>query len=142
MSLDKGLQPGNKLAKTYTAPTTLSFIASTARSLWGLITTNKKIAIGSAIVTFFILVGIIGPFVLPYNPMDLSQTIKAPPSGAHWLGTANLGQDVFSQVVYGTRSSIFWGFMTGLFVMIVSVIIGLIGGYFGGLLDEILTLLT
>lgn len=142
MSVNEGLQPGDGLAKIYTAQTITSSIAAIARSIWGLLTTNKKIAVGSGIVLFFMLVAIIGPFMLPYNPMALSQSIKASPSGAHWLGTANLGQDVFSQLVYGTRSSIFWGFLTGLFVMVVSVIIGLIGGYFGGLLDEFLTLLT
>jgi peptide/nickel transport system permease protein len=142
MSIKAGLQPGSRLAKNSTTRTPLSPIVAVARSIWDLLTTNKKIATGSGIVLFFIFVAIISPVMLPYNPMALSQTIKAPPSASHWLGTANLGQDVFSQLVYGTRSSIFWGFLTGMCVLIVSVIIGLIGGYFGGLLDEFLTLLT
>jgi peptide/nickel transport system permease protein len=140
--MNEGLQSGNKLAKTYPTRTIISPISARARSIWNILTANKKIATGSGIVLFFILVAIIGPFLLPYNPMGLSQTIKAPPSAAHWLGTANLGQDVFSQLIYGTRGSIFWGLLTGASVMVVSVIIGLIGGYFGGLLDEFLTLLT
>lgn len=142
MSVDEGLRPGKELVKIYVAQTPASTIVAIARSIRGLLTTNKKIAVGSGIVLFFILLAIIGPFVLPYNPMGLSQVIKAPPSAAHWLGTANLGQDVFSQLIYGSRSSIFWGFLTGSFVMVVSVTIGLVGGYFGGLLDEFLTLLT
>jgi peptide/nickel transport system permease protein len=142
MSLNESVQTIDKLEKPHTTQPHTSPIATAAQSIWKVLTINKKIAIGSGIVLFFMLVAIIGPFMLPYNPMALSSVIKAPPSAAHWLGTANSGQDVFSQVIYGTRSSIFWGFLTGLLVMVISVIIGLIGGYFGGILDELLTLLT
>lgn len=142
MSINESVQTVDKIEKPPIIQPQTSPIAATARSIWNVLTINKKIAVGSGIVLFFILVAIFGPLVLPYNPMALSQTIKAPPSAAHWLGTANSGQDVFSQVIYGTRSSIFWGFLTGLLVMVISVIIGLIGGYFGGFLDELLTLLT
>jgi peptide/nickel transport system permease protein len=142
MSLNESVQTIDKLEKPSTTQPHPSPIATTAQSIWKVLTINKKIAVGSGVVLFFILVAIIGPFMLPYNPMALSSVIKAPPSAAHWLGTANAGQDVFSQVIYGTRSSIFWGLLTGLLVMVISVIIGLIGGYFGGILDELLTLLT
>jgi len=142
MSINESVQTVDKIEKTPIVQPQTSPITATVRSIWKVLTINKKIAIGSGIVLFFILVAIIGPFMLPYNPMALSPVIKAPPSAAHWLGTANSGQDVFSQVIYGTRSSIFWGFLTGLLVMVISVTIGLIGGYFGGLLDELLTLLT
>ncbi len=142
MSINESVQTVDKIEKTPIVQPQTSPIAATVLSIWKVLTINKKIAIGSCIVLFFILVAIIGPFMLPYNPMALSPVIKAPPSAAHWLGTANSGQDVFSQVIYGTRSSIFWGFLTGLLVMVISVTIGLIGGYFGGLLDELLTLLT
>lgn len=142
MSINESVQAVDQLEKPPIVQPHTSPIATTARSIWNVLTINKKIAIGSGIVLFFILVAIFGPLMLPYNPMALSQTIKAPPSAAHWLGTANSGQDVFSQVIYGTRSSIFWGFLTGLLVMVISVTIGLIGGYFGGFLDDLLTLLT
>ncbi len=142
MSINESVQTVDTLEKPPVVQPRPSSVAATARSIWNVLTINKKIAVGSGIVLFFILVAIVGPFMLPYNPMALSQTIKAPPSAAHWLGTANSGQDVFSQVIYGTRSSIFWGLLTGLMVMVISVIIGLIGGYFGGFLDELLTLLT
>ncbi|QBD78135.1 ABC transporter permease [Ktedonosporobacter rubrisoli] len=142
MSLDEGFQPANELAQiTQARPGQASF-ATVLRSIWQIVTINKKIAIGCAIVAFFVLLAIVGPFMLPYNPMALSQTVKAPPSAAHWLGTANSGQDVFSQLLYGTRSSVFWGFLTGLSVMVVSIVIGLVGGYLGGIVDELLTLLT
>jgi peptide/nickel transport system permease protein len=142
MSVDESLQPVEQLVESYRAQTKISPVVAVLGSLWKLLTINRKIAIGSGIVFFFVLVAIFGPYMLPYNPMALSHTIKAPPSAAHWLGTANSGQDVFSQVIYGTRSSMFWGFLTGFLVIVISIIVGLVGGYFGGLLDELLTLLT
>lgn len=143
MSLEKSVQPAEKLAESiFLEEKKASPLVTIGRALWKVITTNKKIMFGTYIILFFLFIAVIGPFILPYNPMALSQTIKAPPSAAHWLGTANSGQDVFSQLIYGTRSSIFWGFLTGFFVVTISVIIGLTGGYLGGLLDEFLTLLT
>jgi peptide/nickel transport system permease protein len=60
----------------------------------------------------------------------------------HWLGTTVVGQDIFSQMIYGTRTSIFWGLGTGLLVTLLSMLIGLVSGYFGGWVDNVLTLLT
>jgi peptide/nickel transport system permease protein len=112
------------------------------RSLWIRITLNKKVLLGTCIVGFFVLVAIIGPLFIRHDPNTLSALSNAAPSAAHPLGTTTLGQDIFSQLIVGTRTSIFWGFLTGFLVTIVSVIVGLIGGYFGGLIDEILSLLT
>jgi peptide/nickel transport system permease protein len=53
-----------------------------------------------------------------------------------------VGEDIFSQLVYGTRTSVFWGLGTGLLVTFLSIFVGLIGGYLGGLTDDLLTLLT
>jgi peptide/nickel transport system permease protein len=103
---------------------------------------NKKVAVGTCIVVFFVLVAIFGPFFIHTDPNRLSQDAQAAPSAAHWLGTTALGQDIFSQIVDGTRSSIFWGFLTGIAVTLISILVGLIGGYVGGVVDESLSLLT
>jgi len=105
-------------------------------------TFNRKMAIGNAILGFFILVGLIGPFFITNNPNATSHLFLAPPSPAHLMGTTVVGQDIFSQLVYGTRTSVFWGLGTGVLVTLLSVTVGLIGGYFGGLVDDLLTLLT
>src|SRR5207245_11402721 len=63
-------------------------------------------------------------------------------SPAHWLGTTVVREDIFSQLIYGTRTSDFWGLGTGLLVTLLSVVIGLVGGYLGGWVDDVLTLLT
>lgn len=107
-----------------------------------LVAKNRKFMVGSVIVAFFVLVAIFGPFFVAQDPNHLSLTLVAPPSPAHPLGTNQLGQDVFSQLVVGTRASVFWSFVTGLLVVLISVTVGLVGGYFGGVVDDVLTLVT
>lgn len=111
-------------------------------AIWRAMTISRKVAIGSTIVGFFIVVGLIGPFFMTINPNATSHLFITPPSPAHLLGTTVVGEDIFSQLVYGTRTSVFWGLGTGLMVTFISVIVGLVGGYLGGWVDDILTLLT
>jgi peptide/nickel transport system permease protein len=111
-------------------------------TIWRAMTMNKKVATGCAIVGFFIVVGFLGPFFTPYNPDATSHLFITPPSAAHWLGTTVVGEDIFSQLIYGTRTSVFWGLATALIVTVLSVLVGLVGGYFSGLTDDSLTLVT
>src|ERR1700737_4227652 len=111
-------------------------------NVWRAMTSSRKVAVGSAIVGTFILVGIFGPLFMRYDPEATSNLFIAPPSAAHWLGTTWVGQDIFMQLIYGTRTSVFWGLGTGLLVTLVSVVVGLVGGYFGGWIDDVLNLLT
>jgi len=110
--------------------------------VWRAMTISRKVAVGSSIVGFFILVGIFGPVFVRTDPNAISRLFIAPPSPAHWLGTTTVGEDLFSQLVYGTSTSVFWGLGTGLVVTAVSVVVGLAGGYLGGWIDDALTLLT
>src|SRR5437867_2142092 len=111
-------------------------------AVWQAMTISRKVAIGSAIVGFFIVVGLFGPFFMTINPNATSHLFIAPPSPTHWLGTTVVGEDIFSQLIYGTRTSVFWGLGTGLLVTLLSIVVGLLGGYFGGWIDDLLTLLT
>src|SRR5205809_2996038 len=111
-------------------------------AIWRAMTSSRRVAIGSAIVGFFILIGLIGPFFMPYNPNATSHLFITPPSPTHWLGTTVVGEDIFSQLIYGTRTSVFWGLATALIVTVLSVLVGLVGGYLSGLTDDSLTLVT
>lgn len=115
---------------------------SVLHAIWRAMTLSRKVAVGSGIVGFFIIVGLIGPSLMPINPNATSHLFLSPPSPAHILGTTVVGEDIFSQLIYGTRTSVFWGLGTGLLVTILSVVIGLVSGYFGGVIDDLLTLLT
>ncbi len=117
-------------------------ILDVLHTAWKSMTINRKMAIGSAILGFFIVVGLIGPFFMTINPTATSHLFIASPSAAHLLGTTVVGEDIFSQLVYGTRTSVFWGLGTGLLVTLLSIVVGLISGYFGGLIDDLLTLVT
>ena len=111
-------------------------------AMWRAITSSRKVAVGCTIVGIFILVGIFGPLLVHVDPEATSKLFISPPSATHWLGTTVVGQDIFSQLINGTRTSIFWGLGTGLLVTLLSMLIGLVGGYFGGWIDDVLTLLT
>jgi len=112
------------------------------RGVWRAMTTNRKVAAGSGVIGFFLLVALLGPLFVRQNPLAFTLNLNASPSAAHWLGTNQGGQDVFAQLVIGARSSIFWAFLTGLLVTLISIAVGLVGGYMGGAVDDLLSLLT
>lgn len=105
-------------------------------------TANRKVVVGLVIVLFFVLVALLGPLLIRTNPNAPSDDLLAPPSLAHPLGTTYIGQDVLAQVVYGTQISLLVGFGAGIVTTIISVFVGLVSGYFGGLIDEIFSLLS
>ena len=100
-----------------------------------------KIRVGLLIVGFFVLVAICAPLIAHQDPQAFSQDALQPPSAAHWMGTTQTGQDLFAQLVYGTRLTLLVGFVVGMIATALSVVIGLVAGYFGGLVDDILSLL-
>ncbi len=112
------------------------------RSLWGVVTANGKVLAGFCVVAFFVLVAIFGPFLIHTNPLKPSLDIVLPPSPKYWLGTDQLGRDLFAQLVVGTRTSVFWSFLTGVIVMVIAILVGMISGYFGGMVDDVLSLIT
>lgn len=108
---------------------------------WGLaIRRDRKATIGAVILGFFLLVAIAGPWVAP-DPDALVGIPLQPPSLEHWLGTTGQGQDVFAQLVHGTRVSLAIGFGVGIIVVLLGALIGVSAGYFGGRVDTALSLL-
>jgi peptide/nickel transport system permease protein len=103
---------------------------------------NVKTAAGLAILAVFVLLAVIGGWVAPYDPSKRSNDLVQPPSAAHWFGTTHLGQDIFSQVLVGTRSVIVVGFAAGLIATVLSVLIGVTAGYLGGMADDGLSALS
>jgi peptide/nickel transport system permease protein len=103
---------------------------------------NPKAAVGLATVAFYTLIAIIGPWIAPYDPDARSEALVKGPSADHWFGTTHLGQDIFSQLLVGTRGVMFVGFLAGVVAMALSVLIGITAGYLGGLFDECLSVLT
>jgi peptide/nickel transport system permease protein len=103
---------------------------------------NRKAATGLVILGIYILLAIIGPWIAPFDPGARGSDLVQGPSSTHWMGTTHLGQDVYSQLLVGTRSVIFVGFLAGIVATILSVIIGVTAGYVGGKTDEGLSALS
>ena len=104
---------------------------------------SPKILIGLGLLGFFVLLAIIGPFVAPYSPDQTfaNAPVPLPPSAAHWLGTTQLQQDVFSQLLVGGGDMILVAFVGGVIATVLSVIIGVTAGYLGGTADDLLSML-
>jgi len=101
-----------------------------------------KAKVGAVILAVFILVAIIGPTIAPFDPNATTpgQALPLPPNATHLLGTTATGQDVLSQLLVGTRSTVVLGLLTGLIATILSVVIGMSAGFLGGVSDEGLSL--
>ncbi len=84
------------------------------------------------------VVAIFAPLIVPYNPnqQDLANVL-ANPSFVHWMGTDNLGRDIFSQVIMGTRTAIQASIFAILIPLFIGVPLGIMAGYIGGLVDDI-----
>jgi peptide/nickel transport system permease protein len=117
-------------------------VAAAPLGIWRLATINRKVAVGSTIIAFFVLVAFFGPLLVTQDPLHYTKLLLAPPSSAHLLGTNQGGQDVFSQLVVGTRASLGWSLVTGLIVVSIAVVVGLVSGFFGGFIDDVLSLVT
>jgi len=94
------------------------------------------------LLTLFVVVALLAPILAPHSPKDTSFIPFDPGSAEHPLGTTALGEDVLSQLIWGTRLSLLVGLVAGAFATIVSVVMGLVAGYAGGLVDEILSTIT
>jgi peptide/nickel transport system permease protein len=104
---------------------------------------NKKLLVGFSIIFIFLLLGLIGPLLTRNEPFAYATPLgPVPPSSDFWFGTTFLGQDVFSQFVYGLRATFIVGIIGGGLGTLIGILIGFIAGYRGGIVDEILNALT
>jgi peptide/nickel transport system permease protein len=104
--------------------------------------TGGKTMIGLSVLVFFVVIAVIGEWIAPYDPSARSNDLLEGPSGRHWFGTTHLGQDIFSQVVVGTRSVMLVGLAAGIVATILAVVVGVTSGYLGGTPGEGLSALS
>jgi peptide/nickel transport system permease protein len=103
---------------------------------------SPKVIIGLAILGFFLLLTIVGPYIAPFNPNNTSFAPNLTPSMHHLFGTTSLGQDIFSQTLVGARATMVVALVAGLVATMLSMIVGISAGYLGGYSDDGLTLLS
>ena len=114
--------------------------ASSARQAWRRFARNKAAVAALIFILLQVLVAIFAKYVAPYDPYmsDFAATYGAP-NAKYWLGTDDLGRDVLSRIIYGTRVSLAVGVLSQVAVVIIGLPLGAIGGLVGGWVDYALT---
>ncbi|WP_306120274.1 MULTISPECIES: ABC transporter permease [unclassified Roseitalea] len=129
-----------------TADSPASRLQARAVRIWaigGALMRNPLAALGIAIVLVLIVTAAFAPWIAPYPPIgqDLGNRLL-PPSAMHWMGTDELGRDIFSRVVYGARITLLIVILVAVIAAPVGLIVGAVSGYFGGWIDRVLMGLT
>ena len=86
-------------------------------------------SVGLGILAVFVIVAVLAPYIAPYNPHQMFRPMEHP-SSRHLLGTNDIGNDILSEIIYGTRVSLFIAFVVSAISMLVGTSLGLIAGYF------------
>ena len=128
---------------------------STGERVIGILQTHREIfagetmaKIGLILLTGFILMAVFGPYIVPHDPDAMNRGEEGEllrteaPSSDHWFGTTERGQDVFSQTVVSTRISLMVGGLGALMAVLIGTTIGIVSGYYGGWIDDVLMRIT
>jgi peptide/nickel transport system permease protein len=123
-----------------TVPVLVDEHGRTPRGLWGITTTFFRRqpvgAIGLVLVVIFGFAGIFAEWLAPYSPTSNDfAAMTEPPSWAHWLGTDQLGRDLFSRILYGARTAFIVGLTSSVIGGLSGLVIGVGSAYFGGQID-------
>lgn len=112
---------------------------SFARNVWETFSRNRLALIGLILLVIVVLAAVFGPMLspYPYDGMDAMSRNQGS-SAAHWFGTDQMGRDIFTRVLYGTRVSLLVGFASTALNLIIGVLYGSIAGYIGGKVDMIM----
>lgn len=104
---------------------------------------NPMGVIGAVIVGLAIFSALAAPLIAPYNPFqqNLAEAFRGP-SARHWFGQDDLGRDIFSRIIYGTRISLKVGIVTVSISALLGTFLGAVAGFWGGWIDEILMRIT
>ena len=100
---------------------------------------NKLAITGAAIIMFLLIIAVFAPLIAPYDlaRQEILHRLEAP-SARHLLGTDELGRDVFSRIIFGTRISLMVGFVATGISLLIGVTLGLVSGFFGNRTDAII----
>ena len=100
---------------------------------------NRRAVVGGIVLFVIIFLAIFAPYVTPYDPVkqNIRNRLQGP-SREHIFGTDQFGRDTYTRVVYGARLSLRVGFSSILIAIVVGCLLGLVAGFYGGLLDNII----
>jgi len=113
-------------------------MVSILRDLRYILVENKMGLIGFIIIMSFALIALLADRIAPYNPYELVGPPYTPPNEKFLLGTNDIGQDIFSEFIYGSRISLYVGLTVPILSSILGTILGVVAGYLGGYVDELI----
>jgi len=99
---------------------------------------DRKAQLGLIVLGIFLLAGILAPLIAPFDPNEMTFDMMSGLSWTHPLGTDDLGRDLLSRILYGTRVSLFIGISTVGLALVAGITLGLVAGYFGGWIDMVI----
>lgn len=109
------------------------------KEIWYILKQNKGAMTGFIIIILLVLVAIFGRTFMPYDPNYSDMTIAfQTPNAQYWFGTDQLGRDIFSRIIYGTRTSLIVGLAAVSISLVTGIVLGAIAGYKGGIIDSII----
>lgn len=104
---------------------------------------NRLAVMGLIIIATLIFIAVFAPFIAPFDPVITNLTGRLqPPSGAHFFGTDEMGRDIFSRIIWGSRLTLYVIGLVAIIAAPVGIIVGTISGYFGGFIDTVLMRVT
>ena len=144
VSVAEGMADGHtdvsSLAQVGTARRNWADTRGLRRSSWyGRLGREPTAVAGALVLILFVTLAAGAPWIAPDDPTTVdARAILAPPSGDHLLGTDNLGRDVLSRLIHGARWTLGTAFLAALAIVAIGVTVGIVAGYFGGIVDDIL----
>ena len=124
-------------ARTFgAAPETL--VRSNAQRAFTRFSHNRLAVLGAVIILILIVVAFVAPLLAPQSPTQPDMTtVRTAPSAKHWLGTDEVGRDVWSRLIYGTRTSLSVGFGAVAIAVAIGTLLGGLAGFYGGWVDQL-----
>ncbi len=115
-------------------------LTETTVGVWRRLISHRSVVVGGILFAFVLIAALFAGWLAPFDPVD-TDPVNAlqPPSGEHWMGTDQLGRDVFSRVIHGARPSLIMGVVPMLISSIIGTAAGMIIGYYGKWADLMLS---
>jgi peptide/nickel transport system ATP-binding protein/peptide/nickel transport system permease protein len=111
-------------------------------AIWNIFFGSPTAALGTFFLSFIIFLAVFGPVLAPYDPREVAGRPFSPPSREHWLGTNDIGQDIFSEILWGTRVSLLIGLIAASAAILIGTTVGVIASLAGGWVDAVLMRIT
>ena len=106
----------------------------------GLVAASGQLRVGLVLFALVLLVVLFAPQLAPFDPYDLGDDLLVPPGTAgHLLGTTNMGQDILSMLIYGSRASLAIGIVAAAISGVIGTLVGAVTGFYGGKLDKVIS---